>query len=187
MPSEPFESRLIARFQAGDARAMETLFEMYADRALGLAVRLTETREDAEEVAQEAFVRAFRHARQFRGGTESFGPWLLTIVRNLARDRRRQLRLPILSLSSPESDSIASRHELAAEAERRAERRALLNALDALPEEWRVVLTLCELEDVPHHEAARILGRSVAATRSLLYRARRGLRDQMAEIWEVED
>jgi RNA polymerase sigma-70 factor, ECF subfamily len=188
MPSEPYEARLIARFQSGDARAMETLFEMYADRALGLAVRLTETREDAEEVAQEAFVRAFRQARQFRGtGAESFGAWLLAIVRNLARDRRRQLRLPMLSLASPDADGIPARYELAAEAERRAERRAVLNALDALPEEWRAVLTLCDLEEVPHHEAARVLGRTPAATRSLLYRARRGLRDRLTQIWEVGD
>ena len=69
MPATPysdlFETRLIARFQVGDARALDTLFDRYADRALGLAVRLTETREDAEEVASDAFVRAFRHARTF--------------------------------------------------------------------------------------------------------------------------
>jgi DNA-directed RNA polymerase specialized sigma24 family protein len=52
-----WEARLVTRFKAGDGRAMETLFDLYADRALGLAVRLTETREDAEEFAQEAFVK----------------------------------------------------------------------------------------------------------------------------------
>lgn len=187
MTPDPFEARLIARFQNGDGRAMETLFDRYADRALGLAVRLTETREDAEEVTQEAFLRAFRHARQFRGEAASFGPWLLAIVRNQARDRRRQLRLPTLSLSSPEAEGLAEAYELMAEAERRAERRELLNALDALPEEWRTVLTLCDLEELPHAEAAQVLGRSVAATKSLLYRARRALRDRLAAAWNTEE
>jgi RNA polymerase sigma-70 factor (ECF subfamily) len=177
--TDPFETRLIARFQQGDARAMETLFDRYADRALGLAVRLTETREDAEDVTQEAFIRAFRQARQFRGQARAFGPWLFAIVRNLAMDKRRQLRLPVLSLSSPEAERAPGGLGADVEAARREERIALLSALDALPEEWRTVLTLCDLEDVTHAEAALVLGRSVAATKSLLYRARRGLRDTL--------
>jgi RNA polymerase sigma-70 factor (ECF subfamily) len=190
MPNaNPFEARLVARFREGDPRAMETLFDLYADRALGLAVRLTETREDAEEVAQEAFVRAFRQARQWRGESgDAFGPWLFAIVRNLAADRRRQLRLPSLSLSSPEAEHLSdARANVEVEATRRAERVALLNALDALPEEWRTVLTLCDLEDVSHAEAAQALSRSVAATKSLLYRARRALRDRLAEALDEEE
>lgn len=161
---------------------METLFELYADRALGLAMRLTETREDAEEVAQEAFVRAFRHARQLTGGAQKrFGPWLFAIVRSIAADKRRQLRLPTLSLESPAGSLLVSRDDTEEEALRRAERKALLDALESLPEEHKLVLTLCDLEDIPHAEAAEVLGRSVAATKSLLYRARRGLRDTLVE------
>ena len=185
--SNAFETRLIARFREGDARAMETLFDLYADRALGLAVRLTETREDAEEVAQEAFVQAFRQARQFRGEVSSFGPWLFAIVRHRASDRRRQLRLPTLSLSAPESEHLSDFSDVAGEAERRAERNALLKALDSLPEEWRTVLTLCDLEEVSHAQAAEALGKSTAATKSLLYRARRALRDRLTETWKEQD
>lgn len=176
--ADPYEARLVARFQSGDGRALESLFDRYTDRALGLAVRLTETREDAEEVTQEAFLRAFRHARQFRGDAATFGPWLFAIVRNLAADRRRQLRLPSLSLSSPLAEHLMAQDE---SPEQRAERMALLDALDTLPEEWRTVLTLCDLEDVSHAEAALVLGRSVPATKSLLYRARRALRDCLIE------
>jgi RNA polymerase sigma-70 factor (ECF subfamily) len=161
---------------------METLFDLYGDRALGLAVRLTETREDAEEVTQEAFLRVFQQARQWRGDSrEAFAPWLFAIVRNLAADKRRQLRLPSLSLSSPEAEHLPDgRAGIEAETIRREERIVLLTALDALPEEWRTVLTLCDLEDVSHAEAAQALGRTVAATKSLLYRARRALRDRLA-------
>lgn len=185
--SNAFETRLIRRFREGDARAMETLFDLYADRALGLAVRLTETREDAEEVAQEAFVRAFQQARQFRGEASSFGPWLFAIVRHRASDRRRQLRLPTLSLSSPESEHFSDFSDVAGEAERRAEHQALLKALDTLPEEWRTVLTLCDLEEVSHAQAAEALGKSTAGTKSLLYRARRALRDRLTETWKEQD
>jgi RNA polymerase sigma-70 factor (ECF subfamily) len=188
-PSNAFEERLIKRFREGDARAMETLFDLFADRALGLAVRLTETREDAEEVAQEAFVQAFRRARQFRGESAAFGPWLFAIVRNGATDKRRQLRLPTLSLSAPESETIADSRlsDISVQAEWRAERRALLRSLDTLPEEWRIVLTLCDLEEVSHAQAAVVLGRSIPATKSLLYRARRALRDRLIETWKDDE
>jgi RNA polymerase sigma-70 factor (ECF subfamily) len=178
---------LVARFQTGDVRALETLFDLYADRALGLAVRLTETREDAEEVTQEAFIRAFRHARQFRGEASSFGAWLFTIVRNLARDKRRQLRLPTLSLEATSAKDLIGGATAEEEAARRVQRRELLNALDALPEEWRVVLSLCDLEEMSHAEAAQVLGKSVSATKSLLYRARRALRDQLTLLWGTDD
>jgi RNA polymerase sigma-70 factor, ECF subfamily len=170
-----FEARLVARFQAGDGRALETLLDLYLDRALGLAVRLTESREDAEEVVSEAFLKAFRHARGLRGEGGKFGPWLFAIVRTAAADRRRQLRLPTLSLESVAELAGGLRPDDRAIAQ--SEKARLLAALDALPEEWRAVLTLCDLEDVPHAEAARALGRSTAATKSLLYRARRALRD----------
>jgi RNA polymerase sigma-70 factor (ECF subfamily) len=189
MPAaDPYEARLVARFREGDARALESLFDRYADRALSLAVRLTDSREDAEEVAQEAFVRAFQHARTLRTDAVAFGPWLFAIVRNLAADKRRQLRLPALSLSSPGAEQIADGQEAVGDvAARRAEKAALLRALDALPEEWKTVLTLCDLEDVPHAEAAAVLGRSVAATKSLLYRARRALRDRLAAVWKDDE
>ena len=188
MTPDPHEARLVARFRGGDVRALEILFDRYADRALGLAVRLTETREDAEEVAQEAFVRAFRHARTLEGTSGGgFGPWLFAIVRNLAADKRRQLRLPTLSLSAPGAEHLAEDAPTPAEeALRRARRAALQAALDGLPEEWKTVLTLCDLLDVPHAEAAQVLGRSVAATKSLHYRARRALRDAYAQAWGEE-
>lgn len=188
MTPDSYEARLVARFRDGEARALETLFDRYADRALGLAVRLTETREDAEEVASEAFVLAFRRARTLREEATAFGPWLFAIVRNVAAEKRRQLRLPTLSLSAPIVEQIADAGRRPdEEAERRAERQALLAALETLPEEWKAVLTLCDLEDVPHAEAAVALGRSVAATKSLLYRARRALRDRLAEVWKEDE
>jgi RNA polymerase sigma-70 factor, ECF subfamily len=185
-----YEARLVRRFQQGDARALEELFELYLDRALGLAVRLTETREDAEEVTQEAFLRAFRRAKSFRGETSErkeqgagdasvalFGAWLFAIVRNVAADRRRQLRLPVLPLDAEDLDGLS----VGDETQRHTNRIVLHRALESLPEEYRLVLTLCDMEDISHADAAKILGKSVPATKSLVYRARRALRDLLID------
>ena len=179
-----YEARLVRRFQQGDARALEELFELYLDRALGLAVRLTETREDAEEVTQEAFLRAFRHARSFQGSSASntavgalFGAWIFAIVRNVAADKRRQLRLPVLSLETDHFEGWS----VGDETNKQVERIVLQKALDALPEEYRLVLTLCDMEEISHADAAKIVGKSIPATKSLVYRARRALRDLLTE------
>jgi RNA polymerase sigma-70 factor, ECF subfamily len=179
-----YEARLVRRFQQGDARALEELFDLYVDRALGLAVRLTETREDAEEVTGEAFLRAFRHAKSFLGDTGGnnadgalFGAWLFAIVRNVAADRRRQLRLPVLSLDTEGIDSISRGDET----QKQVDHIVLHRALESLPEEYRLVLTLCDMEEISHADAAKIVGKSVPATKSLVYRARRALRDLLVE------
>jgi len=172
-----WEARLVTRFKAGDARAMETLFDLYMDRALGLAVRLTETREDAEEVTQEAFLKAFRYAREWRGESVSgFGPWLFAIVRNLAADKRRQLRLPTLSLDTPDAERFGLCIAAAEEAERRADRAALLTALDRLPEEYRMAVALCDVEELSYEDAAEAMEGPGGTVRSRLYRGRRMLR-----------
>jgi RNA polymerase sigma-70 factor, ECF subfamily len=179
-----YEARLVRRFQQGDARALEELFDLYVDRALGLAVRLTETREDAEEVTSEAFLRAFRHAKSFLGDTSGnqadgalFGAWLFAIVRNVAADKRRQLRLIVLSLDTEGIETISRGDET----HKQVERIALHKALESLPEEYRLVLTLCDMEEISHADAAKVLGKSVPATKSLVYRARRALRDLLIE------
>lgn len=170
-----YEARLVHRFRDGDMRAMETLYDGYLDRAFRFASRLTETREDAEEVVQEAFLKTFRKYRQIQPDAERFGPWLFAVIRSTASDFRRQLRLPVLAIEAWEcgTDSV-SPEEIAIAHD---QRRRLLRALESLPEDQQVVLTLCDLEDIDHRDAAAVIGRSLPATKSLLYRARRALRD----------
>ena len=170
-----YEAKLVHRFRNGDSRAMETLFDGYLDRAFRFASRLTDTREDAEEVVQDAFLKTFRKARQIHPDAERFGPWLFAIIRSIAADRRRQLRLPEVSLTLV--SEVADPNGPYEHAEARERRSRLLAAMDSLPEDQQIVLSLCDLEDIDHRDAAKILGRSLAATKSLLYRARRSLRD----------
>src|SRR5690349_15593916 len=86
----PEVARLVARAQAGDEAAFRALVEVHQDRAYGLALRIVGRAEDAEEVAQDAFVRAWRALPTFRGEA-AFGTWLHRIVSRLALDRRARI------------------------------------------------------------------------------------------------
>ena len=176
---DSFESRLIRRFQDGDAQALSTLFEAYADRVYAYAFHVLGSREDAEEVASEAFIRAFRRAADFRGDCP-FRGWLFTIARNVCRDRQRQPRLLTVpvdeALDTPASEE-TGRHAL---------RTDVRCALGELPEEYQDALILCDVEQWDAREAAQFLERSTPATKSLLYRARRALRDRLTERWREE-
>lgn len=173
----PFESRLVERFRAGDSQAMSTLFDLHVDRVYGYARQILGSREDAEEVASEAFTRAFRHAADFRGDSP-FNGWLFAITRNLCRDRLRQPRL----LQMPYQDCAAP----SGIPESEAIRADVRQAVSELPEEYEEILILCDVEEWDAKEAARMIGRSLEATKSLLYRARRALRDRLAERWNEE-
>jgi RNA polymerase sigma-70 factor (ECF subfamily) len=177
---DPYETRLVERFRGGDAHALTALFEMHVDRVYAYALHILGSREDAEEVVSEAFLRAFRRAADFRGEAP-FRGWVFGIARNLCRDRLRQPRLLLL----PE----ATQPDLAGEddAGRTALRADVRSALAALPDEYRDVLLLCDVEEWDAREAANLLDRSLAATKSLLYRARRALRTRLTELWNEEE
>jgi RNA polymerase sigma-70 factor (ECF subfamily) len=173
------ESRLVERFRQGDAQALSTLFEMHVDRVYGFARHILGNREDAEEVASEAFIRALRRAADYRGDAP-FHAWLVGITRNLCRDQLRQPRLLTLPIGTTDE-----RNEYLGEpADLSADVRC---ALADLPEDQRDVLVLCDVEEWDAREAAEMLERSVAATKSLLYRARRALRERLTEHWDEAD
>ena len=172
------DERLAARYGAeGDARALETLFRRHLEATYAFARRFLPTREDAEEAASETWLRAGRALRAggFRGESR-FKTWLLGIARLVCLERLRQPRLPTLSLSglaetdrgdwvlfAPEKDSVSD----------------LDDALTSLSDDHRLVLTLCDLQGLTAAEAAIVLGRTTAATKSLHGRARRALRDAL--------
>lgn len=175
------EKRLVARLQAGEPEALNALFELHVDRVFAYARHLLGNREDAEEVTSEAFLRAFERAAAFRGECP-FRGWLFGIARNLCRDRLRQPRL--LLLEPEEAERQTDRGDGAARMETRA---LVLRAIGELPEEYRVALTLCDVEEWDAREVAAMLEKSLPATKSLLYRARRALRARLTELWDDEE
>ncbi|MCW3094993.1 MAG: polymerase sigma factor, sigma-70 family [Chthonomonadaceae bacterium] len=177
----PYEKRLVARLQAGEAEALGVLFELHVDRVFAFARHLLGSREDAEEIVTEAFLRAFQRATDYRGECP-FRGWLFGITRNLCIDRLRQPRLLLLE---PEAFERHTDHGQAAE--QMETNMVVRQALAQLSEEHRLVLTLCDVEEWDAHEVAAILEKSLPATKSLLYRARRALRTQLTALWEEEE
>jgi len=149
-------------------RAMETLFCRHLPRVYSLARRYFAVREDAEEAASETFMRVFRALRagQFRGES-SFKTWALRIAANVCLERLRQPRLPTLSLDCLGDISTPTPPDHS----------GIYDAISALPDQYRLVLTLIDIEGYTACEAAAVLGRTVTAAKSIHYRARRALRD----------
>jgi len=176
-----YEQRLVARFQAGEPEALGSLFDLHVDRVFAYARHLLGSREDAEEVTSEAFLRAFERAAGFRGECP-FRGWLFGITRNLCRDRLRQPRL--LLLEPEEAERRADGGRAAAQMETGA---LVRQAVAELPEDYRLVLTLCDVEEWEAREVAAMLEKSLPATKSLLYRARRALRARLNELWEEDE
>jgi RNA polymerase sigma-70 factor (ECF subfamily) len=176
-----YEKRLVARFQAGEHEALASLFELHVDRVFAYAYHVLGNREDAEEVCSEAFLRAFERAASYRA-EGPFRGWLFGITRNLCLDQLRQPRLILLDIDETERLS-----GLANESDKIAASVDVRRALAALPPEHRLVLTLCDVEQWDASEAAEMLEKSVAATKSFLYRARRALRERLAEAWDEEE
>ncbi|HEV2474800.1 MAG TPA: RNA polymerase sigma factor [Chthonomonadales bacterium] len=172
----PLEKRLVARFQAGEPEALGALFDLHVDHVFAFACHLVGNRADAEEITSEAFLRAFEKAASFRGDCPIRG-WLFGITRNLCADRMRQPRLLLLD---PDHVAPGISDGISAAADTRV---IVQDALSRLPEDQRMLLLLCDVEQWEAREAAAMMGKSLDSAKSLLYRARRALRKRLAETW----
>jgi len=178
----PNEAEAVLRLQGGDESALALLYDGYLDRVYRFCLRLLTRPEEAEEVVAEAFLQAFRHARDFRG-EGSFSGWLFRITRNLCLARlRRGRQLHLVSLEELEAEDWQ-----AAESREPMLRLAVQEALRHLPPDYRTVLLLRDVEGLTNPEAAQALGRSPAAAKSLHFRARQALRDELVGVLGMED
>ena len=171
----------MARFQAGEPEALSALFDLHVDRVYGYARRLLNNREDAEEITSEAFLRAFERAATYRAECP-FRGWLFGIARNLCMDRLRQPRLILLEPDESERTSDGGRS-----ADRMETSVAVRRAMSELPPDHQLVLTLCDVEQWDAAETAFMLDKTLQATKSLLYRARRALRLRLADLWSDDE
>jgi RNA polymerase sigma-70 factor (ECF subfamily) len=182
MPVEAV-TQLVRQAQKKDLAAFEQLVLLYQDRVYALARRLANDPRDAEDLAQEVFIRAYRSIHAFRGEAD-FGTWLHRITVNLWLNSRRKTNVGTVSLDEPvETDEGTLNREVATldgEPERLLLERELGEllqpALDGLPKEQQAVLVLRELEEYTYEEMAEILNCSLGTVRSRLSRAREALR-----------
>lgn len=166
----------------GDRDAFRRLVERYAKRAGGMAGRMTGNRSDAEEIVQEALLRTWLKAPDWRTEAESgakFATWFYRVVVNLAIDRRRKPMASPLDVASEIADPAPSAFDRTSQAETA---RKVAVAVAALPDRQRVALTLCHYQGMTNIEAAAVLELSIGALESLLVRARRTLRVTLAEL-----
>jgi len=179
-PADPDEV-LMALAAAGDRTAFGLLAARHGAPALRLACRVLGDLAEAEEVAQEALLRAWQGAAGFDPGRARFATWLHRIVLNLAIDRaRRRARAPAAGLDAAEAlvDPAPGPEAAAAAAEAGA---ALARALAALPPRQRAAIALAYEQDLSGAEAAAMLEISERALEGLLHRARHMLRRQLGE------
>jgi RNA polymerase sigma-70 factor (ECF subfamily) len=182
------DDELMARAGRGDRAAFGALVARHAARAASIAMRVSGNRSDAEEIVQEAFLRAWQKAPEWQARTDradgaALSTWLYRVVVNLCLDRRRRPAWDGIDAAGEVADPAPS--AFAAVARDQAARRVAA-AVAALPDRQRAALTLCHYENLSNAEAAAILEVSVGAVESLLVRARRELRARLDDLVEYE-
>jgi RNA polymerase sigma-70 factor (ECF subfamily) len=180
------EARLIQAVQSGDRDAYRDLVDRYRRRVVALALEVTRSAEDAEDVAQETFVKAYLSLKDFKGQS-SFYTWIYRIALNMAIDVRRKVaRQGGKALEFDERVALgASDLKLVEEPDKTLERKqdaqVLEAALQQLSEEQRIVLTLRELDGLSYDEIADVVGISKGTVMSRLHYARKRVQAILAE------
>lgn len=163
--------------QAGDRRAYGQLVDAYQRRVYAIAFGVVRSREDAWDVAQEAFVKAYRNLDRFNG-TSAFYTWLYRITTNLAIDhvraRQRKRTDALEKAPEPSIDEADAAHPEHA-ADRAELSRVLAQAMDKLSEKHRAIIVLREVEGLSYEEMAEVLGVNKGTVMSRLFHARQNL------------
>lgn len=179
---------LVQRVRSGDRQAFGVLVGRYQDRVFNLVLRMVSRRAEAEEIAQEAFLKALERIDQFKGNSR-FYTWLFRIAANLAiSNQRRRQRVRFHSMTRDEDDAPVADSLTAELAQQRSpdpvtaavasETRSIVaEALATLEEPFRVVLVLRDMQDMDYAEMAEVLDVPVGTVKSRLFRARRLLRE----------
>ncbi|HKB23657.1 MAG TPA: sigma-70 family RNA polymerase sigma factor [Methylomirabilota bacterium] len=182
------DSALVERVRAGDVTAFEPLVEKYRQRVYRLACNVLRDPEEARDVAQEAFIRAFQALPNFRGQS-AFYTWLFRITLNVASDRARQRAARGRALGTErveEGDwerTLVDPGETPADSAARAEDRSRIErALESLPEHHRAIIMLSDLEGLSYREIAEVLGIPMGTVMSRLHNARKRLRRALGPL-----
>ena len=176
------ERKLVESARDGSEEAYAELVRAYRSKVFNMAYGFTGNRESADDLAQEVFLKAYLALPRFRFGS-TFGTWLYRIAVNHIRDfLRKGARVKEVSLEAVGEPAAGGDAVLAMEKEREDEgrRRLVRRELEALPEKYRLVLTLRDVEGLPYEEIARVLGLSPGTLDSRLHRARKMLRKRVA-------
>ncbi|MFP2961884.1 RNA polymerase sigma factor [Myxococcus sp. 1LA] len=182
------DHQLLTRAQDGDVSAFEALVDAHRDKVYGLALRMTRSEADAAEITQDTFLSAYQHLKDFRGDA-AFGSWVHRIAANHALMRLRHRRVAQAAEQELQGPEFTERGSLAdypqTDWSRDAEEKALdaelgtaiQQASDRLPEGYREVFLLKDVEGLSYEQIAEATGDSIPAIKSRLHRARLALRE----------
>src|SRR3984957_16173923 len=182
------EAEVIAAILAGDTQLYHELIRPHERSVYRMALSYMKNEADAEDVAQEAFIKAFRNLSTFRGDAK-FSTWLISITLNEARNRlRRQSVIRMESLDGPAGDNrgvspalLRDWREIPLEVVERTEIRQLIQqAVESLPDIYRAVFLLRDVQELNVNETAEALGINIPNVKVRLHRARMMLQKQLA-------
>lgn len=186
----PDDKELVLKAQRGDVPAFEELVERYHGKIYGLTYNMTSNREDAEDLTQEVFVKAFEALPRFKGKS-SFYTWIYRIAVNKTINyRKKRNRKRALSLDQFDQDIKTDDvyHDLTTKGSplrniSLSELQEKLNeALQHLSEKHRTVVVMHDMQGMPHEEIAKVVGASVGTVRSRLFYARRQMQTELSEF-----
>ncbi|MFM7066680.1 MAG: RNA polymerase sigma factor RpoE [Gammaproteobacteria bacterium] len=192
MTAEVSDVALVQRVQQGDRRAFDQLVQRYQHKVLKLVMRYVRNHAEAEDVAQEAFLKAYRAIQSFRGDS-AFYTWIYRIAINTAKNalvsaRRRPVDYD-LDLQDPEQAERAGRlrDEATPESLLLTEeiRQTVDEAIAGLPEDLRRAVTLREYDGLSYEEIAATMGCPVGTVRSRIFRAREAIDRQLRPVFDA--
>jgi RNA polymerase sigma-70 factor (ECF subfamily) len=179
---------VVRQVQAGDVAAFDRLITKYRERVFGIIYHLTSNREDAADLTQDSFIKAFQSIQRF-GGQSSFFTWLYRIAVNSTLSHLRKARLrSFFSLERVDSDEPVSREIIAALTDKtgvdrdsyvRELQEKLNEAMQKLSIKHRTVVTLFEIDGLSHQEIAEVMNCSVGTVRSRLHYAKQLLQAEL--------
>jgi RNA polymerase sigma-70 factor (ECF subfamily) len=188
------ELDLVKRCQAGQADAFDELVVRYRTRIFGMIYNMVHNEQDAWDLAQDSFVKAWKSMKRFRGQS-SFYTWMYRIVMNVTIDwlRKKQIKGAgaefddsiQLKEIDPASKTVPKPDALPYERMQQTEIRAQIdNAISQLTPEHRAVILMKEIEDMQYHEIAEALGCSIGTVMSRLFYARKKLQTLLRDVYE---
>jgi len=179
--NKPQEDEIIRRVRSGDTDAFGSLVDEYQKNVYNLALRMTGSPEDAQDMSQEAFIKAYNSLSSFRGDSK-FSVWVYRIVSNVCLDflRSRGKNQPMsLNVELDDGETELDIPDLRSlpedELERALTRQAVRDGLEALPADQRQILLLREIEGFSYEEICRILDLEEGTVKSRIFRARKNL------------
>jgi len=188
------ELDLVRRCQAGDTEAFDELVTRYRTRVFGMIYNMVHSEQDAWDLAQDSFLKAWKSIKRFRGRS-SFYTWIYRIVMNVTIDwlRKKQVKgvgaefddATQLTEVDPASKTVPKTEALPYETMERHEIRARIDkAIAQLSPEQRAVVLMKEIEDMQYHEIAEALGCSIGTVMSRLFYARKKLQNLLKDVYE---